>query len=84
MEPCNRGKEGICAEKGKGVSIVKGRKRGGERVYLRTTEKGVYLTVKVTPDGASILCGKKDGKKRMVQDYRYLNKWTIKNNYPSP
>jgi len=27
---------------------------------------------------------KKDGKKRMVQDYRYLNKWTIKNNYPLP
>jgi len=26
--------------------------------------------------------GKKDSKKRMVQDYRYLNKWTIKNNYP--
>ena len=27
---------------------------------------------------------KKDGKKRMVQDYRYLNEWTIKNNYPLP
>ena len=26
--------------------------------------------------------GKKDGKKRVVWDYRYLNKWTIKNNYP--
>jgi len=26
--------------------------------------------------------GKKDGKKRIVQDYRYLNEWTIKNNYP--
>ena len=25
---------------------------------------------------------KKDGKKRMVQDYRYLNEWTIKKNYP--
>ena len=25
---------------------------------------------------------KKDGKKHMVQDYWYLNKWTIKNNYP--
>ena len=25
--------------------------------------------------------GKKDRKKRMVQDYRYLNKWMIKNNY---
>jgi len=28
--------------------------------------------------------GKKNGKKQMVQDYRYLNKWTIKNNYPLP
>ena len=26
--------------------------------------------------------GKKDGKKRMVQDYQYLNEWTIKNNDP--
>ena len=25
---------------------------------------------------------KKDGKKRIVQDYQYLNKWMIKNNYP--
>ena len=28
-----------------------------------------------------IFVGKKDGKKQMVQDYRYLNEWTIKNNY---
>ena len=28
--------------------------------------------------------GKKDGKKKMVQDYRYLNKWTVKNNYLLP
>ena len=28
--------------------------------------------------------GKKDGKKRMVQNYRYLKEWTIKNNYPLP
>src|SRR6266568_7393989 len=27
---------------------------------------------------------KKDGKKRMVQDYRHLNDYTIKNNYPLP
>ena len=25
---------------------------------------------------------KKDRKKRIVQDYQYLNSWTIKNNYP--
>ena len=27
---------------------------------------------------------KKDGKKKMVQDYWYLNSWMIKNNYPLP
>ena len=27
---------------------------------------------------------KKDIKKKMVQDYRYLNEWTIRNNYPLP
>ena len=27
---------------------------------------------------------KKDGKKRMVQDYRYMNSWTIKNKYLLP
>jgi len=28
--------------------------------------------------------GKKDGNKKIVQDYRYFNKRTIKNNYPLP
>jgi len=28
--------------------------------------------------------GKKDEKKKIVQDYRYLNKETVKNNYPLP
>ena len=28
--------------------------------------------------------GKKDRKKRMVQDYQYLNEWTVKNNYLLP
>ena len=27
---------------------------------------------------------KKDGKKKMVQDYWYLNSWMVKNNYPLP
>jgi len=27
---------------------------------------------------------KKDRKKRIVQDYQYLNSWTVKNNYPLP
>ena len=28
--------------------------------------------------------GKKDEKKQMVQDYRYLNEWMVKNNYLLP
>jgi len=28
--------------------------------------------------------GKKNGKKHIVQDYRYLNEWTIKKNYSLP
>ena len=28
--------------------------------------------------------GKKNKKKCIVQDYRYLNEWTIKNNYLLP
>jgi len=28
--------------------------------------------------------GKKDEKKQIVQDYQYLNEWTVKNNYPLP
>ena len=31
-----------------------------------------------------IFVGKKDSKKQMVENYCYLNKWTIKNNYPLP
>ncbi len=27
---------------------------------------------------------KKNGKKRMLQDYQYLNEWIVKNNYPLP
>ena len=28
--------------------------------------------------------GKKNGKKQIIKDYRYLNKWTVKDNYPLP
>jgi len=27
---------------------------------------------------------KKDGKRRIVQDYQYVNPWMIKNSYPLP
>ena len=33
MRLCNRGKERICAKKGKGISIVKREKRRGVQVH---------------------------------------------------
>jgi len=42
--------------------------------YIRPSKSLQTLLVFFVP--------KKDGKKRMVQDYWYLNSWTIKNNYP--
>ena len=44
--------------------------------YIRLSKSPQILPVFFVP--------KKDGKKRMVQDYRYLNSWTIKNNYLLP
>ena len=44
-----------------------------------------YIRLSKLPQTVPVLfVRKKDSKKRIVQDYRYLNKWTIKNNYPLP
>ena len=58
-----------------------------EEVYEFIAEqlRKEYIRLLKLPQMAPLLfVGKKNGKKRMVQDYRYLNKWTIKNNYPLP
>ena len=42
-----------------------------------------YITPSKSPQMSLVFfVPKKDSKKRMVQDYQYLNSWTIKNNYP--
>jgi len=41
-----------------------------------------YIKLLKSPQTAPVFfVGKKDRKKRMIQDYRYLNEWTVKNNY---
>jgi len=62
MESHDRIERRVCTEEGKSLSIVKGRKGGSEGVCLRTAEEGIYPTIKVTPDGTSILCRKKRWK----------------------
>jgi hypothetical protein len=44
--------------------------------YIRSSKSEQTLPVFFVP--------KKDGRKRMVQDYCYLNEHTVKNNYPLP
>ena len=42
-----------------------------------------YIRLLKLPQMALVfLVGKKDSKKHMVQNYWYLNEWTIKSNYP--
>jgi len=62
MGPCDRAEGGICAKKGKSVPTVKGGKRGGKGIYLRTAKKEIYLTIKVTTDSTGIFCGKERWK----------------------
>ena len=42
VEPCNRYKEGICAEEGEGISIIKRREGGSVQVHIRIVEKRVH------------------------------------------
>ena len=46
--------------------------------------KGYIQPSKSSQMAPVFFVGKKNGKKRMVQDYHYLNEWIIKNNYPLP
>ena len=42
-----------------------------------------YIRPSVSPQTSPVFFVPKKGK-HMVQDYQYLNEWTIKNNYPLP
>jgi len=46
--------------------------------------KGYIRPLKSPQMSPMFFVPKKDGKKRMVQDYWYLNSWTVKNNYLLP
>ena len=46
--------------------------------------KGYIRPSKLPQTSPVFFVPKKDRKKRMVQDYWYLNSWTVKNNYPLP
>ena len=59
---CDRCERRVYAKKGKGLPTVERRKRGDKRIYLGTVKEGVHLAVKVTTNGAGVLC-MKEGQK---------------------
>jgi len=77
-------KEGFVPKKGK-VYPLSREEREEVREFIREQLRKEYIQPSKSPQTALVFfVGKKDGKKRMVQDYQYLNEWTIKNNYPLP
>ena len=77
-------KEGFIPRKGK-VYPLSREEREEVREFVREQLRKGYIWLSKLPQMAPVFfVGKKDGKKRMVQDYCYLNEWTIKNNYPLP
>ena len=77
-------KEGFVPRKGK-VYPLSREKREEVREFIKEQLRKGYIRLSKSPQMTLVFfVGKKDGKKCMVQDYRYLNKWMIKNNYLLP
>ena len=54
-------------------------------MFLDDQLKKGYIRPSKSPQTSPVFfVPKKDGKKCMVQDYQYLNEFTVKNNYPLP
>jgi len=77
-------KEGFMPRKGK-VYPLSREEREEVREFVKEQLRKGYIQPSKSPQTVPVFfVGKKDGKKRMVQDCHYLNEWTIKNNYPLP
>ena len=77
-------REGFVLRKGKVYPLSREEREEVREFVKEQLRKGYIRPSKSLQTAPVFFVGKKDGKKRMVQDYRYLNEWTIKNNYPLP
>jgi len=77
-------KEGFVPRKGKVYLLLRKEREEMHKFIKEQLRKG-YIRPSKSPQMVLVFfVGKKDGKKRMVQDYQYLNEWMVKNNYPLP
>jgi len=77
-------REGFVPKKGKIYSLSRVEREEVQEFVKDQLRKGYIRPSKLPQTSPVFFVLKKDGKKRMVQDYQYLNSWTIKNNYPLP
>ena len=75
-------REGFMLKKGKIYPLLRVEREEVQEFVKDQLRKG-YIRLSKSPQILPVFfVPKKNGKKRMVQDYQYLNSWTIKNNYP--
>ena len=77
-------KERFILRKGK-VYLLSREEREKVQEFIKEQLRKEYIRFLKSPQMAPVFfVRKKDRKKRMVQDYWYLNEWTVKNNYLLP
>jgi len=77
-------REGFVPKKGKIYPLSRVEREEVQEFVKDQLRKGYIRPSKSPQTSPVFFVLKKDRKKRMVQDYQYLNSWTIKNNYPLP
>jgi len=77
-------KEGFTPRKGKVYSLSREEKEEVQAFVENQLQKGYIRSSKSLQTSPVHFVAKKDGKRRMVQDYRHINQWTIKNGYSLP
>ena len=77
-------KEGFVPRKGKVYPLLR-EEREEIREFIQEQLRKEYIQLsKLSQTALVFFIEKKNNKKQMVQDYKYLNEWTIKNNHPLP
>ena len=71
-------------KKGKIYPLSRVKREEVQEFIKNQLRKGYIRPLKSLQTSPVFFVPKKDGKKRMVQDYWYLNSWIVKNNYPLP
>jgi len=76
--------KGFVPRKGKIYPLSREEKEKMCEFIKEQLRKGYIRPSKLPQMALVFFVGKKDRKKRMIQDYQYLNEWAVKNNYLLP